>query len=210
MTGRHDSVKDGVADAWIGWLHQHDVSVPETIRAAVKDAVTEWLNQHGDVVITAAIAAAVARELPDLKPAEAPQSRRRIVTPALLKEVAEVYRAAHVAGNPPTVAVAEHFSTSHRNAARWVGEARKAGILGPAHGTKPGEVGEVALDDDERPCGLCGCSCEVWSTGTGADGELIPLPVCFDAIDGVTPEEARAWMETSGGRRHPAFKDGAV
>lgn len=71
-----------------------------------------------------------------------PPRRRRTVTPALLQEVADVYRAAHAAGNPPTVAVAEHFSTSHRNAARWVGEARKVGILGPAHGTKPGEVGD--------------------------------------------------------------------
>lgn len=70
--------------------------------------------------------------------------RRRIVTPALLREVAEVYRGAHAAGNPPTVAVQEHFNTSHRNAARWVAEARKAGILGPATGTKPGELG----DDD--------------------------------------------------------------
>lgn len=77
------------------------------------------------------------------QPATAP-TRRRVVTPGLLKDVAEVYRAAYNAGNPPTAAVATHFVTSHRTATRWVGEARKAGFLGPADSTRPGELG----DDD--------------------------------------------------------------
>lgn len=71
-------------------------------------------------------------------PARSPR-RRRTTTPALLKEAAEVYRSAHEQGHPPTVAVAEHFNLSHRSAARWVSQARDAGYLGLAKGTKPGE-----------------------------------------------------------------------
>lgn len=66
--------------------------------------------------------------------------RRRRLDVALLRDVAKVYRRAHKAGQPPTAAVAEHFVVSHSTAARWVSEARKAGSLGPAAGTRPGEV----------------------------------------------------------------------
>jgi hypothetical protein len=66
--------------------------------------------------------------------------RRRTLTRDLLRQVAEVYRQAHAAGDPPTVAVAEQFKVSHRTATRWVGEARKAKELGPALGRQPGEA----------------------------------------------------------------------
>lgn len=66
--------------------------------------------------------------------------RRRRVTRELLGEVAEVYRATHDKGNPPTQAVAEAFNVSHSTAGRWVVEARKAGILGPAIGSTAGEA----------------------------------------------------------------------
>ena len=66
--------------------------------------------------------------------------RRRRVTRELLREVAEVYRRAHEEGRPPTQSVAEQFHVSHSSAGRWVVEARKVGILGPATGTKPGEA----------------------------------------------------------------------
>lgn len=75
-----------------------------------------------------------------------PQHRRR-VTRKLLREVAEVYRSALRDGEPPTVAVAEHFTVSHRTAGRYVSEARKSGELGPAVGPTAGE-GEQ--DGDER------------------------------------------------------------
>lgn len=73
--------------------------------------------------------------------------RRRLVTRELLADVAKVYRAAHEAGRPPTVAVAEHFQTSHSTATRWVTQARKARELGPAQGTKPGEVRPASPTD---------------------------------------------------------------
>ncbi len=66
--------------------------------------------------------------------------RRRTVTKDLLRQVAEVYRTALAAGDPPTAAVAEHFTRSHSTAARWVGMARTAGELGPAPGRQAGEA----------------------------------------------------------------------
>lgn len=76
----------------------------------------------------------------------APQRRRRM-TRSLLREVAEVYRKAYAEGEAPTQAVSEHFKVSHRTAARWVAEARKAGELGPATGTRPGEAGEDGVTE---------------------------------------------------------------
>lgn len=75
------------------------------------------------------------------QPRVQPQRRRRI-TRELLREVANVYRKAHSEGEPPTAAVAQHFTIAYSTAARWVGEARKAGELGPATGPTPGEAGE--------------------------------------------------------------------
>lgn len=72
------------------------------------------------------------------------RSRRRVgMTPELLHEVAEVYRAAmasHTERHRPTEAVREHFSrqlgteVEPRRASRWVTAARRAGLLdaGPA------------------------------------------------------------------------------
>ncbi|MFY1673698.1 DUF6214 family protein [Plantactinospora sp. WMMB334] len=75
------------------------------------------------------------------KVSELPQpQRRRSTTPDLLRETAEVYRKAVAEGHPPTLAVSEHFTVSHRTAARWVSQARREGFLGPAQGTKAGEA----------------------------------------------------------------------
>jgi len=64
MTTEHDATKAGVSDAWDFWLSQHDVSVPETIEAAVKDAVTKWLNIHGEDLFASAIAEVLRRSGP--------------------------------------------------------------------------------------------------------------------------------------------------
>ncbi|MET9413266.1 hypothetical protein ABZY03_03540 [Streptomyces klenkii] len=55
---------------------------------------------------------------------------RRSLTSDHLAAVAEVYSTAHEQGRPPTMAVAEHFEVSHSTAAKWVGTARKQGLLG--------------------------------------------------------------------------------
>lgn len=67
---------------------------------------------------------AMVRQAPRLQ-------RRRRLTRGFLREVADVYTKAHAAGEPPTMAVAEHFTVSHRTATRWAREARAAGELGP-------------------------------------------------------------------------------
>lgn len=68
---------------------------------------------------------------------EARTARKTKVTPALLREVAEVYRA-NVA-HQPTQAVAEHFDKAHRTATLYVKRAREAGYLGAAIKGKAGE-----------------------------------------------------------------------
>ena len=65
--------------------------------------------------------------------------RRNRLTPEHLARVAEVYRTAWQAGEPPTKAVAQSFEVSHSTAARWVGAARKAKHLGHADSSRGGE-----------------------------------------------------------------------
>jgi len=58
-----------------------------------------------------------------------------------LRQVAEVYRAAVAAGSrAPVEEVRQTFHASRPTAGRWVGQARKRGLLGPAVGTVAGEV----------------------------------------------------------------------
>lgn len=68
---------------------------------------------------------------------------RNRVTDALLAEVVKVYRDAWDSGGPPTKAVAEYFDRPHSTAARWVGEARRRGMLAPSDGSRGGEVGRA-------------------------------------------------------------------
>jgi hypothetical protein len=56
---RHDAITKGVTDAWDFWLSQHDVTVPDTIEAAVSTATRAWLDGHTPELIEA-IAKAVA------------------------------------------------------------------------------------------------------------------------------------------------------
>jgi hypothetical protein len=69
-----------------------------------------------------------------------PSTGRRRMSDALSEEIAAVYRAAWEAGENPTQAVAKHFEKPYSTAARWVGEARKRGHLGPADGSRGGEA----------------------------------------------------------------------
>jgi hypothetical protein len=61
-------------------------------------------------------------------------------TDEMLHSVAVAYRVAHAFDQPPTDAVAEQFGLPRSTAGRWVSEARRAGLLGDALGTKAGEV----------------------------------------------------------------------
>ncbi|WJD99733.1 hypothetical protein [Streptomyces antimycoticus] len=57
--------------------------------------------------------------------------KRHRLTPQHLEEVAHVYLDAASQGEPPTMAVAEHFGVAHSTAAKWVGKARASGMLEP-------------------------------------------------------------------------------
>jgi hypothetical protein len=64
------------------------------------------------------------------------------------EKVAEVYRAALMAGKNPTQAVADTFQRPYSTAARWVLRARKAGKLGPP--PAPGQPGEKRDDTNDQ------------------------------------------------------------
>jgi len=66
--------------------------------------------------------------------------RGRTLDDKTLEEVAKVYRAAFKRGDPVQEAVAEAFHVGRSAAAKRIGAARAAGLLGPAVGTKAGEV----------------------------------------------------------------------
>lgn len=92
----------------------------------------------GDV--PGAIAVAVAKSVRkgvDLRKEGSPGSqyegsgKRHRITEQHLEEVAEVYRQANSGGRPPTRAVAEKFGVAHSTAAKWVGAARRKGMLPP-------------------------------------------------------------------------------
>lgn len=59
------------------------------------------------------------------------------------REVAQVYAAAVQAGEPPTVAVAEHFTVEKSSAAKKVARARQRGFLPP---TTKGRIGPLSKD----------------------------------------------------------------
>jgi hypothetical protein len=75
------------------------------------------------------------------EPALARPLRGVPVTEHFLEQVADVYRSAVASGSPAPVAeVSRQLGGSRPTAGRWVVQARKAGILRPALGTKPGEA----------------------------------------------------------------------
>lgn len=69
-------------------------------------------------------------------------------------EVANVYFWAWVRDAPPLEAIRAHFQVSHSTAARWVREARKRTILGPAeHGRAGGYPRWIDAEEDVKDPG---------------------------------------------------------
>jgi hypothetical protein len=67
-----------------------------------------------------------------------------------LKLVAALYRLAYVVSVPPTRYVAERLELPQSTAGRWVSLSRKAGHLGSAVGTRPGESTPVKKKSPKR------------------------------------------------------------
>lgn len=100
------------------------------LRRSWDEAARTWkaqLQGHGDL---------------NAKRAETEPLRRKRnrITREHLEAVAEVYRQADADGAPPTRAVQQRFATTHSTAAKWVAQARKEGVLGPARNSRGGEV----------------------------------------------------------------------
>jgi hypothetical protein len=82
------------------------------------------------------------RELAALAPAIEPGKR---LSDEHFAAVADVYRYALRTGRPATASVGEAFNVSRSTAGRWVVEARRRGLLGPA---RPGVAGELEQEDN--------------------------------------------------------------
>lgn len=63
------------------------------------------------------------------KDPDSPKRTRHRITEQHLKEVTRIYTEATEQGEAPTRAVAEHFDVAHSTAAKWVGTARRNGLL---------------------------------------------------------------------------------
>jgi hypothetical protein len=108
---------DDLLDAVIRWMV-----------SGIDDPATDWFDFP-----RLAEAEAAGREAA----AQVRIARKTKITDALLREVADVYRANVADG--PTIAVAEHFGREHRTAALYVKKARERGFLGAAARGKAGE-----------------------------------------------------------------------
>jgi len=76
-----------------------------------------------------------------VKDALRPRRTTGAVTDEKLREVADVYRAAHNAHRPPTKAVMEEWHVERSTASRWIRRARDVGYLGRARPRTAGEGG---------------------------------------------------------------------
>jgi hypothetical protein len=153
----------------------HGIEVPQGLDIVRTKEPMEWWKRHVflDMVYLLAREAIGARETiggpqPDVPLGEsiswAPSlsealytaratpisPRRNRVTAEHLAKVTEVYRQAWQDGEPPTMAVTQHFNVSHSTAARWVSAARKAKVLGPADSSRGGEQSPTKRSTNEE------------------------------------------------------------
>ena len=70
-----------------------------------------------------------------------PDTRGRRITNEQLQQVAEIYRGALTEHKPPLRELERKLAVAHSSAARLVGQARAAGLLGPP--PRPGLAGEL-------------------------------------------------------------------
>jgi hypothetical protein len=108
--------QEGVPDLPFNTWDMSAVQAGRNPRSAV-----EWRDK---LMSQAAESYAIARNEP-------PPGKRRRLTLDFLKEVARIYTINGDSGIPPTRAVADHFKAPHSTAAKWVGGARKKGLLPP-------------------------------------------------------------------------------
>ncbi len=64
MTSKDEATAAGVAEAWVYWIEQHPIGVPELITKAVGNAFDTWLRAHSDDLINAIAEAVARRQVP--------------------------------------------------------------------------------------------------------------------------------------------------
>lgn len=121
----------GMGPDWLMWLGF----------VATKFPFTAWTKRAQSVVVQFLQMPEIRKALADAgiprpeaesavgQPIDSGVQRRRKITPAHLEEVAKIYRQAQYQDEPPTRAVQQHFGVSHSTAAKWVGAARRNGLL---------------------------------------------------------------------------------
>jgi hypothetical protein len=119
-----------VQSSWLCGIRLDDLldHVIQRMRSGLDDPDTDWFDFP-----RLAEAAAAGRSAA----AQVRIARKTKITDELLREAAEIYRAAGT--DKPTMAVAEHFGRQHRTAAVYVKKARERGYLGAAAVGKAGE-----------------------------------------------------------------------
>ncbi|MET9411308.1 hypothetical protein ABZX90_37025 [Streptomyces sp. NPDC002935] len=115
---------------YLGEIVQHFPPLAWTERA--KAEIVKFLQLPGmrEQLATAAVPRPEGERSAD-QTAEVGVQRRRKITPEHLEEVAKIYNHAQSEDEPPTRAVQNHFGVSHSTAAKWVGSARRIGLLPP-------------------------------------------------------------------------------
>lgn len=111
-------------------------------------AMDQWKRYALEAIVRWLAREDVRGQLPDMQAmdlqaegerptaAGAKSHKRFKITRAHLEEVARIYQEAADEGRPPTREVAELFEVAHSTAAKWVGKARREGILKPVHSPK--------------------------------------------------------------------------
>jgi hypothetical protein len=123
------------------------IAVGRLVRQAVAAAARKYtpVEEGGEPVfqfVSTPPEEAVAVYERDVKSPRRPR-RGSPITDENLHQVAELYRAALERGDPPTQTVADQMEVPRSTAARWVAEARKRNLLGPALRGRAGERGET-------------------------------------------------------------------
>ncbi|MEH0423161.1 hypothetical protein [Streptomyces sp. B21-083] len=115
-------------EEWLPWVIAR---LPmESWKALATEEMVRWLAD--DEVRLLVPQLADSSETPAISLTKKPQTakpRRYKITDRHLKEVVGVYTEAVENGEPPTRAVADRFEVAHSTAAKWVGRARRDGLL---------------------------------------------------------------------------------
>lgn len=113
---------------WVTLLDIRGVGI--NIGTHLAQIMTALPPDDWDQIARQQVAAFVPARAPVPTNGAAIRSRFRL-TDDHLNTVAAVYGEAQAVGAPPTRAVQHHFGVAHSTAAKWVGHARKAGLIAP-------------------------------------------------------------------------------